>query len=282
MPLPQLCDALFSKGNPYSSKAEFIRQLFKAAGARGYLADSYGRKLFNGQKPLSEPLRNEFPETLDRKSLHAFFERILKAHGIRADGDELQRLAQAAGIRSGLTVTYDLFVEALADWFADIVRDGDAQDSVEPHYLRLLEPQERDEESLARQPLYEGDRVDVVHPPTVQSHTVGFYETFEHEWVLKNIGNVRWAGRSLQCLNPRDYLRPTVDTVTIPDRSPDPSGFVTFRLTFQARGHEGKQTSKWRMVTSDGDDCFPGSATQFNVVATVTSSNLTTAGIPHD
>lgn len=282
MSLPTLCSALFSKGNPWPSKARFVRELFKAAGAPGMFEDSYGRKLFSGTKPFSTSLRAEFPDPVDRDSLRDFINKVLGARNISGDDPALQRIASRAGIRTDLTVEHDLFVEALVSWFGDIVRDGGDQSSAEPHYLHLLDPHIQQDARLALPSLYDGDKVDVVHPPALQNHTIGFYETFEHKWVLKNVGSVRWAGRSLQCVNPRDHLRPIADTVAIPDWGPDSSEFVSVCLMFQARGNEGKMTSAWRMITSDGDDCFPGPSTQFNVVATVTSSNLTTVGFPND
>ena len=78
------------------------------------------------------------------------------------------------------------------------------------------------------------------------------------EWVIRNMGKVRWTGRKLICTNHKQIPpRADTDSINIPDTNPGET--VTVAVTFDARGVEGRHDSTWAMVNADGDDCFPGS-----------------------
>ncbi|MDU1352871.1 MAG: NBR1-Ig-like domain-containing protein [Actinomyces sp.] len=273
MSLSDFCNAVFKRKSSVTNQSKFIQAVFKAAGSGELISDEYARKLFSGAKPISEPQYDSFPEPINREGLLEF----LKQHVTPTPGSKsttqmrCQEIANQAGISRTLDIEPDVFLVALTDWFEAIIHDSEHCDILESAYQMRLKGAEPEPIQLRPAPLHLGDRADVVHPPALQNHTPGFWTTFTHEWVIRNLGNTPWRGRKLVCVNPKDLgIRP-IDTteVEVPDCEPSKSALLKTSCQFSARGQEGAATSIWRMHDANGDDCFPNESSCFNVLATV-------------
>lgn len=279
MTFPSVCDALYPKKDPYRSKSKFVFAMFRAAGGPVAFDDSYARKLFNGDKSLTDSLRERFPDPVKRDSLRAFFDELLSLHGVRpgADGANLRQLAQNLGIRASLKVERPALVEALVDWFDEIVHQRTGHENFEAHYVQRLEVGLNSPLPLPSKPLYPNDRIEIFRPPATQTYVADWYEVFVHTWTLKNTGTVDWKGRYLKCENPKGLIRPMEAFLEVPDRASGDNELVILKMSFKARGTEGRASSQWRMYNQNGEDCFPGERSQFDVVATVTNPNATSS-----
>ncbi|BDY02670.1 MAG: NBR1-Ig-like domain-containing protein [Cutibacterium avidum] len=277
MGLSDFCNAVFKRMSPVTNQSKFIQAVFKAAGSGELISDEYARKLFSGAKPISEPQYDSFPEPINHEGLLEF----LKQHVTPTRGSgsttqaRCQEIANQAGLSRTLDIEPDVFLVALTDWFEAIIHDPDDCDILESAYRMRLNGAEPEPIQLRPAALHPGDRAGVVHPPALQNNTAEFWTTFTHEWVIKNVGNTPWRGRKLVCVNPKDLgIRP-IDTteVEIPDCEPSRSALLKASCQFSARGQEGAATSIWQMHDANGNDCFPGETTMFNVAATITNQN---------
>lgn len=279
MTFSSVCAALYPRKAPYSSKSKFMFAMFRVAGGPDAFDDSYVRKLFNGDKPFTGSLREQFPDPVDRAPLRTLFDELLSIHGAKAgsDGKKLQQLAQGLGMRTSLKVERPVLVETLVDWFDEIVHQRTGLDTVEAHYVQRLEVGLNSPLPLPNKSLYANDKVDVFRPPVMQDYEADWYTAFTHSWTLKNTGAVGWKGRYLKCVNPKGSIRPQEASLAVPDRSSGDNDLVVLKMTFEARGKEGRAVSRWRMYDQNGEDCFPGEWSQFDVVATVTNPNATSS-----
>ncbi|WP_311777165.1 NBR1-Ig-like domain-containing protein [Trueperella abortisuis] len=281
MSLPEFCRAIYKRKSPTTSQAKFVQAVFKNAGSAERLDDEYARKIFSGAKPISEPQFESFPTPVDKESLRVFLlQHLTPDPSTRATlSDRCQEVSEKAGLPSTLTIEPEAFIWALTDWFDAIIHDPDHCDVLEHCYRLRLEGQEPDEINPAPQPLYQGDRVDVTEPPTLQKHRPGFWAEFTHTWTMRNVGSVDWTGRTLVCTNPTDSRLRPVDTISIdiPDSPPATGKFIKISCTFRAQGYEGAASSHWEMHNADGDNCFPQATTTFNVDATVINPDLHSA-----
>lgn len=272
MGLGDFCSAVFKRNPPVTSQAKFLQDLFLASGSTERIDDEYARKLFKGTKQISGPQYESFSNPVDKNRLHVFLQGHIKPAsktGLKLE-QRCEEIAKKAGLPASLHIESDPFIWALTDWFDAIINDPENCDVLERAYRLRLKDEELEPRDSLPVPLYSGDRVDVLQPPTLQNHDVSFWQEFTHEWVLQNIGKIPWTGRTLVCVNPTDsHIRPVhSETVVIPDSQPG-SGRIKIQCVFKTQGQEGQVASMWEMRNETGENCFPGSKTQFNVVADV-------------
>lgn len=275
MGLSDFCTAIYKRKPPVTSQSKFIQAVFEAAGSGELICDEYARKMFSGAKPISEPQYDSFPAPTNHEGLLEFLKQhVTPARGSRSTTlERCREIANRAGVSRTLGIEPDAFLLALTDWFEAIIHDPEHCDILETAYRLRLNGAEPEPRQQRPAPLHPGDRADVMRPPALQNNTPGFWAEFTHEWVIKNVGNVPWRGRKLVCVNPKDlYIRPNgVTEVEVPDCEPSRTAFVKTHCQFSARGQEGPGTSIWQMHDTNGENCFPGAATMFNVAAAITN-----------
>ena len=156
---------------------------------------------------------------------------------------------------------------ALAEQFQIIIHEPDSHaDVVAAEYQRYL-TETADTLSALFQPLYDGDSY-WNQSDRSSTYNLDFYEKITHEWVIRNMGKVRWTGRKLICTNHKQIPpRADADSINIPDTNPGET--VTVAVAFDARGVEGRYESTWAMVNADGDDCFPSGSGSLKVTIMV-------------
>ena len=77
--------------------------------------------------------------------------------------------------------------------------------------------------------------------------------TFTKTWRIRNIGWVRWEGRSLQEID-ASLLRPSATRVAIPTTKP--GEIVRISVDFTAPAYPGQQYSRWKIYGPDGRESF--------------------------
>lgn len=268
------CNAFYPpRKAPITSQAKFARAAFEAAGCEYPISVNYWTALFRGDQQLSEPMRDSFPEPIDKEGLYSFLYDYCnpkpRQHGSLKDRCAL--VARNAGLSSSRAVDPQPFLRASTDWFEAIIHDPENCDVLERSYLLRLKGEELKTSDQLPVPLYSGDRVDVLNPPVLQEHSVGFWQEFTHQWVFQNIGEIPWIGRTLVCINPHDsYIRSiNIEPIVIPDTDPG-NNRIKVQCAFKVQGYEGRVTSQWELQNENGENCFPGRNTQFNVAADVT------------
>lgn len=272
MSLSDFCSVVYKRNPPVTSQAKFVQGIFSESGSTDRVDDEYARKLFKGTKQISRPQYESFPNPIDKKRLRTFLHSHIQP-GRRARFTLKQRCEEIS-TKAGLPISVDIdptaFIWALTDWFDAIIHDPENCDVLERSYQFRLKGEEPESPDSFPAPLYSGDRVDVLRPPALQKHSVGFWEEFTHEWVMRNTGKIPWTGRTLVCINPTDpYIRPAHSApIAIPDNQPG-SSLIKVQCVFKVQGQEGQVASVWEMRNETGENCFPASRTQFNVVADV-------------
>lgn len=241
----------------YNNQAWYLKELFTAAGISRNYSEDYLKSVFNGSKPFTSLMKRHFPHPVKEESIKAFYEKNLRSEFIKP-------LADAFGIpadeeRKGSYLCYGLAAQVSA-----FISDRDKTDFtniVPEKYLEAKIRKESGKYQITRR-LYEGD--DVWVEDQSKRHDTGCYEKFQHSWVIHNQGSVLWHNRRLVCANPEETGRRTkVHEFEISDLKP--GEYTKITTDFDARGQEGKFISKWDMVDENGDNCFPGSRSIFDV-----------------
>ena len=277
MAISDFCSAFYPpKKAPITSQAKFARATFEAAGCEHSVGDKYWTALFRGDQRLSEPMRDSFPEPINKEGLYSFLHDYCSPKNRTHSPlkDRCATIARKAGMPSSLAIEPQPFLRATTDWFDAIIHDPENCDVLERSYQLRIKGEEPGPLANLPLPIYFGDSVDVLQPPSLQNHDVSFWQEFTHEWVLQNIGKVPWTGRTLVCTNPADpHIRPVhPDPIAIPDSQPG-SGRIKIQCAFKVQGQEGQVASMWEMRNETGENCFPANSKHFNVVADV--------GFPH-
>lgn len=267
------CKAIYLRPRPISSQSKFITALFESAGASFTYGDDYGRSLANGSKDLTQDIRNTFPDLINGAEVSEFLRKYLTDTASKPSNlkQRCTNVAATVGLPMTLVIDPEAFILALADWFTAIIKNPEDCDILATAYQRRVEGESApDIESFA--PLYKGDKVIVTKPPSQQTHSAPFWETFSHEWSIQNTGSLAWSNRSLQCMNPNDNgVRAEVVKLAVPDIAP--REFAKIRCNFETRGREGRATSLWQMVDDQGNNCFPNHGTTFDVTVAVVNPN---------
>lgn len=240
-----------------ANQGDFVDGIFKAAGSSytfstsdRYSHSNYPTKLFNGGKPLSGKIRRSFSNPIDKKGVTAYLEKHI-------DSDKVRTVMNKFSLPGNAETSLTALSWALSEQLQIIIHEPDNHvDVVAAEYQRYL-TETVDTLSAPFQPLYDGDSY-WNQSDRSSTYKLDFYEKITHEWVIRNMGKVRWTGRKLICTNHKQIPpRADTDSINIPDTNPGET--VTVAVTFDARGVEGRHDSTWAMVNADGDDCFPSS-----------------------
>jgi hypothetical protein len=251
--------------------------LFTAAGSSlfpehpSYDTDSYQRKLFSGSKPFTQEMKDGFPKPFNVDGLESFFQ-------VRIGDSSLPQIMSNFGIPSDEPQNKNRFISALCEQFRLIVTDAadDVNDVVLPEYRRLLS--ETESEFLDFPPLYPGDSLRLVEGKSTPIHIVGFYEKFEHTWVVENNGSVTWRDRWLECTN-SDVMKVKSANTRIDISTTKPGNEASLSAQFDARGFEGTHESVWEMKDEKGQLCFPDKDMALKMVVSVVNRNHSPAEV---
>lgn len=256
------------------NQSHFVGLLFNAAGSNYFPdkgtsgEDDNQKKLFNGSRAFNKNMKASFPSPINKQVLAAFFDTHI--------GDtSLTQIMTAFGMPDETSPNKALLISALCTQFQNIVSEASnyVDDIVVAEYKRLLH--DRREESSPAFPLYPGDDIELVES-TPAHHSVGFYELFEHTWVIRNAGAVTWESRTLECVDaPITRIRPTGKSVILPKTKPGDA--ITLQIQMDARGFEGTYESVWKMKDAEERLCFPNKNKIMIITATVVNDRSKTA-----
>ncbi|SHY03573.1 Uncharacterised protein [Mycobacteroides abscessus subsp. abscessus] len=281
MTLHSFCFAIYKRNGEITSQTKFVQALFLACGSSYKISNGYGPKLFKRETPLDPVIRSMFPQPINREPLRDFLQaHITPSSGKREDiRDRVREIDEKMGLGGIGRIDQSALLWALTDWLNSIIHIPEHTERLLDHYLRRVKGGVPEDRASYLPPTRPSDRVDVLHPPTQQDYQPVFGGEFEHRWIMRNLGQEPWRGRSLVCLNPKDTgIRPTEGTITVLGSSPSPTNLIEITATFSARGREGKATSEWEMHDESGMNCFPGLPTAFNVDATVRNPHFSSSG----
>jgi len=259
------------------NQGHFVGALFNAAGSGFFpIQSSYGtddnqKKLFAGRRKLNKKMKDSFPKPIDTAGLDKLFQ-------TRIGDSTLPKIMSNFGIPTTDVQDKDKFIAALCEQFQRIVSDAtdDVDDIVLIEYRRLLNEVDCDAPDLS--PLYPGDDFLLIEDELSKSHAVGFYEKFEHTWMIENNGSVTWDDRQLECTNQATMKIKTMNpSIEIPDTRP--GGAIGLTAQFDARGIEGMQESIWVIKDVDGRLCFPDENRALKMVVSVVNRNHTPAEV---
>lgn len=272
----ELVAPLFDK-KKHHGQGTFVITVLTKAGSTYLKAQSqtdrdYAAKIFRGERTLSEPIRESFQGTINRQTLIPWLQRSL---------EEQRNLSQTKftdtcllyGFPKEQEIDIQVLAQALAEQLQEILfnPDNDAP-VITAAYEHYTETPDKPFSGIT-QPLIKGDRVLLSVPPALQEYRLPFYNEIEHTWTIQNTGKVSWDGRALRCEDPERYqLRPDKRIIAIEHL--DQNRFIKLSTVIKARGEEGRFTSHWIMVDSNGVNCFPNEKSAFNIVIDVINPNL--------
>ena len=248
-----------TKGSLYKNRQSFVKELLTATGAKTEgLSDAAAQKYFQGS-----PVKWPVPNPIDQAGTTKFLRKCLE-NGRKGDTPA----ASLATILSEYGCHNDVDLETALRAF--VVYLNITLNSAEPpetfaHYYSFCIENPNLELRKVLSPHYKGDHVENFSE-RYDRKTFGLYETFTHEWVLINNGEVTWANRRLVCVNPDDIrIRPLVREISIPRSNPSRTNTVRIRVELAIQHFEGAAHSLWRMVDADDQDCFPNEPEQFDI-----------------
>lgn len=262
---------LYKKLSGINSQGYFIGALFYAGGSDffplkpAYDTDGYQRKVFRGNSPFTQDMKDSFPKPINKEGLIDLF-------NTRIGETTLPLAMKDFGIPETKTVNKELFIRALCIQFENIVSEvsDDVDDIVASEYFRLLE--ESGAEIKSDAPYYPGDNFHITDQIPERKHTYNFYQDFKHQWKIKNMGTVTWENRYLECTNLSDIrIKAKNKIIKIPKVKPGDEIYLT--AEFNSRGIEGDYDALWEMKDIDGNLCFPNKETQLRVVVTVSNGD---------
>ena len=254
------CNIAKSEYFGYSSQAQYMKGLVKAARILRDYSDDYLKSLYNGNKPFSTSFKKQFPKPVDIGPLTAFYQSHMKDEYvvplIDAFGVPVSVERKKEYIAAALAEQVKAFIESKAEGAPMVLAESYNRQRITGIQSGYQIPQV----------LYAGDNVWV--EPGGNRHDVGCYETIHHEWVIHNYGKAIWTGRSLVLANQAE-IRPkfSLTKLDIPDVMP--GGITKIAVDISANGFEGSFNCKWEMQDSDGKSCFPNSRYVFDVVVNV-------------
>lgn len=258
---------LYKNLSGLNNQGYFIGALFNAAGSNffelkpAYNTDGYQRKVYRGDRSLTQDMKDSFPKPINSEKLIDFFQS-------RIGETALIKLMEDFGIPKGEPQDKELLCRALCKQLHNIVTDAsnEVDNIVASEYSRLLSDPCLELDNVT--PNYPGDDFILVSVNPLESHVVGFYHIFEHQWILKNNGTVIWENRYLECVNQAEIrIRALNKIVSIPKTRPGENAVI--KVQFDSRGFEGKYESIWEMKDINGTLCFPNKSNMLRVAAVI-------------
>ena len=267
MNFSEFSNKLYKNLSGINNQGHFIGALFNAAGSNffdlkpAYGTDGYQRKVFRGDRGLTQDMKDSFAKPIYSEKLMDFF---LSRIGDTA----LIKIMDNFGIPKDEPHDKELLCRALCKQLHNIVTDAsdEVDNIVASEYSRLLRDPGLELEDVT--PNYPGDDFILVSVNPLESHVVGFYDIFEHQWLLKNNGSVTWENRYLECVNQAEIrIRALNKIVSIPKTRPGENAVI--KVEFDSRGIEGKYESIWEMKDMNGNLCFPNKSNVLRVAAVI-------------
>ncbi len=251
------------------NQGRFMRDVFKASGYDRFPSASdedYAKKICNGSKPITDDMIAGFPRPYRIEDLADYFFKHI-------DDKKVPTLATAFKI-TDKTIDTNCLCKALAAQFFGLVEvggtDHEADDIVELSYRKLVDG--ADSQTILAAPRHQGDRAWVANGQKSRHYDKGFYEKFEHVWLIRNDGKAPWKNRRLICkTKDRQSIKMDVYEIDVPDTDPGETAEVCLQV--DARGNEGTFKSTWEMEDSSGNNCFPGEKWLFEFTVKVTNKS---------
>lgn len=262
-------DAVKKSFGTSMNQGGFMREVFKASGYDRFPSSSdedYAKKICNGSKPITDDMIAGFPRPYRIEELADYYVKHI-------DKKKAPALANAFEI-SDKTIDIECLCKSLAAQFFELVEVGgsnhEADDIVALIYRKIKDG--ADTKTIIAIPYHHGDRVWIANGQKTRHYDKGFYEKFEHVWLIRNEGKVPWRNRRLICKT-RDSqsIKTNVYELDVPDT--DPGETAEVRLQVDARGNEDTFTSTWEMEDSSGNNCFPGEKWLFEFTVKVTNKS---------
>ncbi len=250
----------------------FMTNLFTAAGSSHFSNSNYQttagtesqRSLFKKGKHLTSEMKKSFPIPFDLKSLSEF---LLN----QFDENKLPELMMAFDIPSNSIINSDFLSMAIASQFESfIVTDSNIVDNIvfNKYQLLLSTPDNEEEPSTSRQPLYDGDAINLLNQ-NQSKYKSNTNKKIIHEWVIQNIGSREWIDRKLILINTTKVrVKASLNTIEIPNLKPNE--IIKLTVQFDTRSFEGEFRTIWKMVDKGNNDCFPNQQWLLDVTIDVT------------
>lgn len=264
---------LYKNLSGLNNQGHFIGALFNAAGSDfftlkpTYDTDGYQRKVFSGTRDFTQDMKDSFPKPINTEKLMEFFKS-------RIGEQSLTNIMRNFDIPEGKPQNKDLLTEALCIQFQNIVSEAsdDVDDIVASEYTSLLNTSGL--EIASNDPFYPGDDLLIISELPNDSRNLHFYELFEHQWTIKNIGTVTWKDRYLEITNKsKTRIRTIEPTLSIPIVKPGETIYLT--VQFNSRGFEGTFESILEIKDDVGNICFPDKNKALKFTCIVSNSHKT-------
>jgi len=277
----EIFSALCGETNPAaanqesSNKAkEFRCSDFLPSGLTGY-DPTYRKRLFSGGKKyrgLSGPIKTHIQRHKNKETFIAYCNSAISF-------DAFPKLCDSFGLPVSLNRA--VVFEGLYEQFIEFaISQNDDVSFILPDVINRLQnnPPNNTEVNTTEDfsPLYPGDDILLLSEFPEGHHQVTFYEIFNHQWTIKNIGKITWTDRFFEFTNrSATRIRPTETRIAIPTTAPGDE--VTLTATIDARHFEGTFEAIWEMKDRNGRLCFPDKSKALKLVAIVANIPDTTA-----
>lgn len=257
------------------NQGRFMREVFKAAGFDRFPLHSdeeYAKRICIGSRPITEDMIAGFPKPYRINDLAQYYSKkialgkigiVATSFGINENHPDIEKLCIA------LAGQFFCFVDAGG-------AKNDVTDIVAASYEKLMCGTKA--EDLLALPFHPGDRAWIINAQESRHYTKGFYESFEHVWLIRNNGTVPWEGRKMICMSQKEQsVKINAYTFDVPQT--DPGEDAEINMQVDPRGREGAFESVWKMIDSDGNDCFPNEKWLFNFTVTVINQSRVSAEV---
>ncbi len=266
-PFSEFCHAVYEskpRGGFPKNRQTFVRALIESTGSKSDgLSDALAQKYYQGVATLTWP----FPDPIDGAGVISYLHSHLKQFRDHYSRDQaVKRIANKLGLDAA-SLQPEHALRALAFYLNNIVNRPDKIDALSDYYCLCVENPDLKLTSINPQSFQSGDHATNFSANQYATKVFGLYQVFRHEWRLMNDGEMAWSGRALVCTNPMDpAIRPSIDRVSIPDCEPSRASSHTVSVDLEIQHAEGRLKSRWLMVDSDGNDCFPDEPGKFDII----------------
>lgn len=251
--LGDLIDAIKKVGNGRLAKSTVLQELANAANANLCVGVSTLQKACNQNGVLQNDVKARMLANWGAREQQvlAYIDGLIK---------DVNQTATLLGVPKTGSYDKSLLCKAIRYQFEAFFADdaGTVVDNNIPEiYQKLLE--NPDAKPVIGVAYYSGD---AAHDYSkCRRYTIDIYGTLQHEIELQNTGTVPWVSRSLVFADEKASVRPSRFSMLIPETSP--KGIVKLRIDLAGRGAECSTRVRWKMVDSNGHDCFPAEPNKF-------------------